>query len=162
LHLGEHLEKQGHPGEAAAIYVLAESAEHNTHSPETHKKLADHLAAIPEGNSAMKSILDPRGSLQSQRTFKVARPANLPETWGTISFEVSPDGSMDNVALTPGESSNKTALERAAAALKGFKLKLPMPAEAKAPLLREGVLSCHSGPTCDFVLITPTAVLDEN
>ena len=89
-------------------------------------------------------------SLQQARTYLVPRPDKLPAFWATVDLEITSAGTQSTSYFH-----NDNAPPSMLGAVKSLDLHLAVPPDGGAHLFRRGVLSCHTGSTCDLVLEFP-------
>jgi tetratricopeptide (TPR) repeat protein len=148
LHLGEIYEKRGTQIQAMQIYELAlNGRKENSATPV--------LAGLHGRVDALKKLgIDsqyphPDSILQQRRTFRIPRPNDLK---GSAIFLVQVSAEKtEKVRMISGDE----ALRSRSEALAQLDLKLDVPAESHALLLRSGVLFCSTEKTCEFVLTPP-------
>lgn len=155
LHLGQILESLGKKEEAMKFYELAQSAPRGDDRAGTEKLLRAREAALLKAGTPIQ-VHDSSKALQDERTFKVERGPNKEQGWATVELEVSPAG-VSNIRIVEGD----TKLDSIAEKLKTVDFHSTFPAESKVHLQRRGVLSCHSGETCAFMMMEARVALSD-
>ncbi len=148
LHWGQVLEKRGDRTPAMRIYELALSqARGDATSPVTLELHARVDALKKDGVPAPNA--NAVKTLQDKRTFHTRRPSDLK---GSAIFvaQVSA-GRTENVSFLSGDE----PLRGETATLAHLDLRLDLPTDSHALLLRSGILFCSTQPECDFVLTPP-------
>ena len=97
----------------------------------------------------------PTRALQSLRTYSLPRNGlkTTGEGFATVELELTPTGTAA-VHLIEGDDTLKPLLP----SVQQLNLNLPLPPGSHAKLLRRGILSCHTAPTCQLVLISTTDI----
>ena len=149
LHMGEILEKKGENKAALETYEMAagQSGGANSKTP-VATALRAHIEELKKKGVAAQEERPDR-LLQDQRTFHLPRPSGTKGS-GVFALQVSAAGT-EKVAMLRGDQSLRPLDE----ALKKLDLRLGVPKDSHASLLRSGILFCSSEPTCDFVLVPP-------
>jgi len=99
---------------------------------------------------------NPTLDLQHLRTYELPRNDLKHVGFATVELELTSTGTA-SVHLIDGDDS----LEPLFPAIKTLNLDLPLPPGSHATLLRRGVLSCPSAPTCQLVLVSTTDALTQ-
>jgi tetratricopeptide (TPR) repeat protein len=147
LHLGQALEKQGDRKQAMETYELALSRLRGISG-----KMATDLTARIDGlekQGLHRKSPHADSAFQDKRTFRVPRPAGLKGS-AVVLFQVSAT-KTEHVKLVSGSD----ALKEREKALAALDLKLEIPKDSHALLLRSGVFFCSTGSTCELVLTPP-------
>ena len=152
-HLAIILEKQNHLTEALNQVELAFSGERGTEAAAVTKLIDDETARLIKSVGPIDKI-DPRIELQQQRTYKLSRGTLKPagEGWATVELDVTNQG-IAAFRIVSGDQS----LQPLSDTVQHLNLDLQLPPASHAKLVRRGVLSCHSEPTCELILVSTSA-----
>ncbi len=154
-HLGQILEATGKPDEAATIDELALKTDHAFDmSQEDYGEVERNWRRLQQAraHSHAGSAVE---TLQAMRTFRVSRPAKLQGS-GTFRIQLGAGGIVES-DLVNGSSE----VREMSAELQKIPIKDAVPSTSKAKLLRDGVLHCSSGATCEFVLMPYSGLRQE-
>ncbi|HEY4356470.1 MAG TPA: DUF3857 domain-containing protein [Acidobacteriaceae bacterium] len=155
LHLGQILESLGKKEEALKFYELGQSAPQGADRANTEKLLRARETALIKAGTPIQ-VHDGFKTMQDDRTFKVERGTHKEQGWATVELEVSPSG-VSNIRIVEGD----TKLNPIAEKLKTVDFHSTFPTESKVHLQRRGVLSCHSGDTCTFMMMEARVALSD-
>jgi tetratricopeptide (TPR) repeat protein len=147
-HLGMILEKLGQPEKAMAVYQIALFGDKGDNSDIVANNNLDRQNALRKAGT-QKQVADGKIALQNQRTIKLPRGSNREEGLAAVQFELSAQGDP-KARIVEGERKLAPLLE----SLQHVDLKASIPADAHIRVIRRGILSCHSGDTCEFVFST--------
>ncbi len=153
LHMGMVLEKLGRHKEAEQALDLAQGADHGLNSESVAKQIAAERENLRKSGVAVQ-VSDPRSALQGARTFQVPRGSNSATGAATVEFEVSGKGATDPRFVQGGEQFIVLLDE-----IGKINFDPGISSGNRAKLTRRGMLSCHSGKACMFVLMSPGAAL---
>ena len=148
-HFAMLLEKQGRAAEAGRVQRLAMQGEGGVR-PQPVQQLAVS-GARPRGKA---SPMEAKVALQSERTFTVPRPATSVDGWAIFEMDYAL-----NVRPSARFVRGEQGLQPMSDALAKVDTHTAIPPGSMAHLLRRGVLSCHAGPACTLVMMSPTAAL---
>jgi tetratricopeptide (TPR) repeat protein len=154
-HLGMILEKEGEPVKAMATYQVALFGERGDTAEVIADANTDRQAALLKAG-IKKQVDDGKMALQAQRTFKVPGPNTVTGS-GTVELEFSADGASQ--ARIIKDIQNADVLAPVVQSLNHIDYKASIPPGSKAKLVRRGVLSCHAGTPCEFVLLSTRSAL---
>jgi tetratricopeptide (TPR) repeat protein len=148
LHLGQILEKRGAQVPAMQTYELALSGRTESAAPSVATELQARINALKKLGVASQ-YPHPADVLQERRTYRIPRAKGM---MGSAIFlmQVSP-ARTETVEMTGGGD----ALRGQGEALAHLDLKLAVPQNSHALLLRSGLLFCLTEKTCEFVLTPP-------
>jgi len=157
-HVAQNYEKLGQKEEAAATFKLAQAAINRTTLPSVVQDIRDGLvrtggSAPPADQKGLSPRLHSREesegveSLQKLRTYKIKR-AEGASGWGTFRLEITTAGVIESQQM-----SGEQKLSAIKPVINAMKLPELLPPESKAHLLRNAVVSCSMGDTCDVVLV---------
>jgi tetratricopeptide (TPR) repeat protein len=152
-HLAMILEKQNHLTEALDQLDLAFEGERGTNAAAVRKLIDDETEKLRK--SAQSTLKNkPTLELQQQRTYKLSRGALKPtgEGWATVEVDVTTQG-IAAFSIVSGDQS----LQPLSDAVQHLNLDLQLPPASHAKLVRRGVLSCHTEPTCELVLVSTSS-----
>ena len=148
LHLGEILEKKGDEKGAMRVYEMALSRTPPSSTSPTVTELHRRVGRL-KGMGVPVQDLFPDLALQDQRTYHVPRPTGVKGS-GVFVLQNS-SAKTERVAMMSGDE----AVRGIGEALGRLDLRLGVPKESHALLLRSGVLFCSTAAMCDFVLTPP-------
>ena len=155
LHLGMLLLKLNRPKEAEEAFDLATKADPGANSISVQQQIESERSALRKAGIPVQ-VSDARQALQSERTYRLPRGTSSINGAATVEFELTRQGAA-NPRMVEGENGFNSLLTGVSA----LDFKAAIPAGSEAKLTRRGVLSCHSGSTCMFVLMSPgSALLD--
>ena len=148
LHLGEIMEKKGDTVGAMRIYEMALSRTGSSGETVVAAELHARVDGLKKKGVAVQDA-DPDRALQDQRTFHVSRPSGLK---GSAVFVMQVSAAKtEHVAMVSGDE----GLRRMGEAVGRLDLKLAVPKESHALLLRSAELFCSNEVTCELVLMPP-------
>ena len=152
-HLAIILEKENHLHEALNQVELAFSGERGTNATAVQKLIDDETTKLIKSVGPIDKI-DSKMELQQQRTYKLSRGDLKPtgQGWATVEVDVTNQG-IAAFSIVSGDQS----LQPLSDTVQHLNLDLQLPPASHAKLVRRGVLSCHSEPTCELVLVTTSA-----
>lgn len=152
-HLAIILEKENHLREALNQVELAFSGERGTNAAAVQQLIDDETAKLIKSVGPLNKI-DPTMELQNDRTYKLSRGTLKPagEGWATVEVDVTSQG-ITAFRIVSGDQS----LQPLSDTVQHLNLNLNLPPASHAKLVRRGVLSCHSEPTCELVLVSTSA-----
>lgn len=148
LHMGEILEKKGDDIGALRVYELALSRTGGNSATPVLTELHSRVEVLKKKGAAVQDA-HPDRSLQDQRTYHVPRPTSAKGS-GVFLVQVSA-AKTEKIVMVSGDDMMRGLADR----LTQLDLRLAVPKESHALLLRSGVLFCSTGPTCEFVLTPP-------
>lgn len=148
LHMGEILEKKGDDIGALRVYELALSRTGGNSATPVVTELHSRADGLKKKGAAVQDA-HPDRSLQDQRTYHVPRPRGAKGS-GVFLVQVSA-AKTEKIAMVSGDDMMRGLADR----LTQLDLRLAVPKESHALLLRSGILFCSTGPTCEFVLTPP-------
>ncbi len=151
LHLGEILEKKRDTSGAMRVFEMALSGAGNGSMTPVVVDLRKHVDETKYKSGAVQ-MLNPGRELQNQRTYHVPRPAGVKGS-GVFALQVS-STKTEKIAMMSGSESVRGLTD----VLGRLDLRLAVPKDSHALLLRSGVLFCSTQPTCEFVLMPPESV----
>ncbi len=153
-HLAILIDKEGHPNQALHQLELAKVSERGAAAAAVQKLIADETTTLLKSTSPTATT-DPRAELQNQRTYKLPRGTLKPtgQGWASIELDVTPQATTA-FRIVNGDQS----LQPLAAAVQHLNLDLHLPPASHATLVRHGVLSCNTTPTCQLVLVSASSV----
>ena len=152
-HLAILLEKQSHLTEALNQLELASKGERGTDPIPVQKLIDDETAKLlTSAHPTLKQ--DAAMELQQERTYKLSRGAVKPTGlgWATVEVDVTRQGTFAFRIVA-----NDQSLQPLAHTVEHLNLDLQIPPSSHATLVRRGVLSCHTEPTCELVLVTTSS-----
>jgi tetratricopeptide (TPR) repeat protein len=152
-HLAMILEKQNHLTEALDQLDLAFEGERGTNATAVRKLIDDETEKLRK--SAQPTLKNkPTLELQQQRTYKLSRGTLEPtgQGWATVEVDVTNQG-ITAFRIVGGDQS----LQPLSDTVQHLNLDLQLPPASHAKLVRRGVLSCHSEPTCELVLVSTSS-----
>jgi Tfp pilus assembly protein PilF len=157
-HLAIILDRQHHPTEALAQLQLAAAGSQGSNSAEVQKLIDTKIAELQKSTPPNGLKVRPRDQLQDQRTYTVQRGKVTPkgQGWATIELDVTAKGTTA-VRFVQGDQT----LEPLFDTVRQLNLDLDIPPASQASLLRRGILSCSTTPTCQLVLISPLDALNQ-
>jgi tetratricopeptide (TPR) repeat protein len=147
LHLGQILERRGTQVQAMQTYELALGRAGSDPSPvleELHARI-DALKKL----GVNSQYPHPADVLQERRTYRIPRAAGMKGS-AIFLMQVSP-ARTEKVEMIDGDE----ALRGQGEALAHLDLKLAVPQNSHALLLRSGLLFCLTEKACEFVLTPP-------
>ena len=148
LHLGEILEKKGDDKGAMRVYEMALSRTMSNSTSPTATELHARVEGLKKKGVPVQEV-HPDEALQDQRTYHVQRPSGVK---GSGVFVIQNSAAKtERVAMISGDQE----LRGISDALGHLDLRLGVPKESHALLLRSGVLFCSTADMCDFVLTPP-------
>jgi predicted Zn-dependent protease len=152
-HLAILLEKEGHPDQALHQLELAKVGERGADAVAVQKLIADETTKLLKSTSP-SATTNPRAELQNQRTYKLPRGTLKPtgQGWASIELEVTAQATTA-FRIVDGDQS----LQPLADAVQHLNLDLKLPPASHATLVRRGVLSCDTTPTCQLVLVSASS-----
>lgn len=148
LHMGEILEKKGDGTGAMRAYEMALSRTGSSSVTPVAIKLRAQVDGLKKKGVAEQEM-HPDRALQEQRTFHVPRPSGVKGS-GVFVMQVSA-AKTERVAMLSGDEELRGLSE----SLGQLDLRLAVPKNSHALLLRSGVLFCSTESTCEFVLTPP-------
>jgi tetratricopeptide (TPR) repeat protein len=148
LHMGEILEKRGDDIGAMRVYEMALSRTGGNIATPVVTELHSRADDLKKKGLAVQDA-HPDRSLQDQRTYHVPRPTGAKGS-GVFVLQVSA-AKTEKTAMVSGDEIMRGLGDR----LTQLDLRLAVPKESHALLLRSGVLFCSTEPTCEFVLTPP-------
>jgi hypothetical protein len=148
MHLGEILEKKGDLVQAMRIYEMALSGRQGNSTTPVMNELHTRVEGLKkQGVKSQYAHAD--SVLQEQRTFHIPRSAGLK---GSAIFFAQVSGvKTEKMGFISGDE----PLRGLGEVLAHLDLRLAVPKDSHALLLRSGVLFCTTQPTCEFVLTPP-------
>jgi tetratricopeptide (TPR) repeat protein len=171
-HLGIILDRQHHSAAALDQLQLASAGNRGTNDAEVQKLIDTKVSElqksvnVPPAPSNPKDVpvsvpgLHPRPGglfpfklrLQNDRTYTLPRGSlkTKGQGWATIELDVTTKGTTA-VRFVDGDETVEPLFD----AVRQMNLKLSIPPESHASLLRRAVLSCSTAPTCQLILIDP-------
>jgi hypothetical protein len=161
-HLAILLDLQHHPAEALAQLQLASAGFAGTNAAEVQKLIDAKVAEIQKASPPTTDPKSPTPSLklrlQDQRTYTLPRGKLTPkgQGWATVELDVTSKGTTA-VRFVQGDET----LEPLFDTVRNLDLDLAIPPSSQASLLRRGVLSCSTAPTCQLVLVSPQDALTQ-
>ncbi len=151
-HLAMVLEKQDHLTEALDQLELASRGDRGPDPAAVQKLIDDETAKLSKSaHASLKN--NPTMELQQQRTYSLPRGTVKPTGvgWATVELEITAQGVASFRIVA-----NDDSLQPLSGAVQRLNLNLQIPSASRARLVRRGVLSCHTEPTCQLVLV-PTS-----
>jgi len=161
-HLGFILDRQHHPADALAQLQLAAAGSPGNNASEVQKLIDTKVAELQKSTSATTDTKGASGlkmRLQDQRTYTIKRGNVTPkgQGWATIELDVTASGTIA-VRFVQGDET----LEPLFDTVRKLDLDLSIPPDSHASLLRRGILSCSTAPTCQLVLVSPQDALTQH
>lgn len=153
LHMGTVLAKLGRTKEAEEAFELATGADKGLNPEPVAAQIAAERATLRKAG-VPQQISDVRAALQEARSYKVPKGQSSATGVAIVEFELSKSGATD-FRVVRGREGYGSLLNTVAKL--DFNPDIPPTSEAK--LTRRGVLTCDTGPTCTFVVMTPRAAL---
>jgi tetratricopeptide (TPR) repeat protein len=146
LHLGMVLEKEGQPAMAMAVYQMALFGDKGDNSDDVANINVNRQSAL-HSTGTKKQFADGKMALQDQRIVKIPRGATHVDGWATVDFDLTAQGA-GNARIVEGEQKLAPLLP----SLQHADFRSTIPPDSHAKITRRGILSCHSGDTCELVL----------
>jgi tetratricopeptide (TPR) repeat protein len=156
-HLGMILEKQNQPVKAMAIYQIAAFGEPGGTPQDVADNIAERQQALRKAGIPSQ-VPDGKAALKAMMTFKVPF-ANTLTGVATVEFELSKQGAAH--AMIVKDNVTQDSLTAVEMSLYPIDYKIGIPATADTVLTRRGVLTCHAGTPCEFVLLSTSAALTD-
>ena len=154
-HLAQILEATGKPDEAATIDELALKTDNAFDmSQEDYGEVVRNLGRLQQAKSHSHagSAIE---TLQAMRTFHVPRPGKVQGS-GTFRVQLGAGGIVESDLVNGSPEVRQMSVE-----LQKIPMKDALPPTSKAKLLRDGVLHCSTGATCEFVFMPNSGLWQE-
>jgi tetratricopeptide (TPR) repeat protein len=157
-HLGIILDREQKPAEALAQLQLASAGAQGTNAADVQKLIDSKVAELQKSTTTSTGTKGLRMRLQDQRTYRLPRGKLTPKGhgWATIELDVTAKGTTA-VRFVQGDET----LEPLFPAVRDLDLDLDIPPASQASLLRRGILSCSTMPTCDLILVSPQDAMNQ-
>lgn len=153
-HLAHVIEKTNRQA-AMDLYGQALAAKAGQKSKELEKNIHADIDRL-KANGVHDTSLHASADNQKERTF---HPTLAHKIVGYATFRLQID---KNGIVAAQWMSGEEKMRDLAPDIKSIKLNQLVPPQSKGRILRDGILSCHSSPQCDFVLMPDSGIAQEH